>query len=603
MTATTEIVFTHAEINAYVEDGVWTELEAEAWREKAPVEFEGEVRRILEAGPDVPWREWVPKYYLRRECLPFAPFHEKLWDWFDDIELDTKHRSAVVPWSRGLGKSTILEGGIARVCVKGTRRFVLYVSRTLDDANNHVTAIARVLENMGIGRKTTKYGLAIGWSANKLVADNGFNLLAFGLDAGQRGVKLEDARPDLICLDDIDHLGDSEELIEKKCRIIANTIMMAGSTNFTGIFVQNPIGPHTVMSRVLDGRLGILADRDRELTKLIPAINNIEYEYYYDDLGLERGRITGGESVWEGKTIEDWQYLIDKSDMEGFLVECQHEIYIGATFFDKYNPENHVVTAKHTPRGMEGPNFPTWYSFFGGYDWGYDDDDPSAFSVCAIDELGRVHCVQSWHINKDTNDAFAAKVCATLAEWGIPKSECPIYADGSMWAEKTINGKKAEPDIQAFYRAGLKMVKCSQGALANRHRNTTIRNWLAGDGKLIIYRGYNKVLEDSFKNASPQKKDRNQIQHNMYSHIAVAIGNALSSQPDTPTAPETERTPDQEREHLQKIADDNSRFFKEVALKERNKRIGLIPKLDDDKKEMRDEGGNLIWTAAKKVRR
>lgn len=598
----TTVPMTNAEIDVWKAAGWIADADEEAFlRADAPVDFDGEVKPVPSGGPDVPWHEWVPQFYLRRNCAPFADFHENLWEWFDAIELDQKAESAVVPWARGLGKSSSLEGGILRTCVKGTRRFWIYVSRTLEDANNHVMAMARAMERMGIERQVSKYGLATGWNAQRLRTSSGFSILSFGLDAGARGVKLDDVRPDGIALDDVDFLGDTQEAIEKKLRTISGTILQAGSPSFVTIFVQNPIAQNSVFSRVLDGRAGILTNRNPELAELIPAIYDFEYEPYFNAQGLECARITAGRSSWEGKTLADWQYQIEIGGINAFLIECQHQIHIGTAFFDKWDADAHHPPAFHTPKGADGPDIPTWYDCFGGFDWGYSD--MSAFTLQASDEKGNVHGLASWEINRESNDDLAARICATLAEWGIPKSRCPIYADGSMWAQKTINGVKAESDVEAFYRAGLKMVKGSQGALANRHRNTAIRTHLSQPGKYRAYRGFNQKLTESIKNATPARNDREQVMHDIYSHSIAALGHALGSRPKPSTAPETERTPEQEREHLQKIADDNSRLFKEVALKERNKRIGLIPKLGDDKKELRDEKGELIWTAAKKVRR
>ena len=62
------------------------------------------------------------------------------------------------------------------------------------------------MEKCGIERAVNKYGYSKGWNAQKLRTANGFNVLAFGLDTGARGVKLDNLRPDMIILDDIDEM-------------------------------------------------------------------------------------------------------------------------------------------------------------------------------------------------------------------------------------------------------------------------------------------------------------------------------------------------------------------------------------------------------------
>lgn len=559
-----------------------------------------DIAPIPSGGPDVPWREWVPRYYLRRACAPFANYHENLWEWFDGLVLDQKSDSAVVPWARGLGKSTSLEGGIVRTCVRGTRRFWLYVSRTLEDANNHVTSIARTLEWMGIERQINRYGLATGWNAQRLRTASGFSLLSFGLDAGARGVKLEDVRPDGIALDDIDHLGDSEEMVEKKCTIISNTIMQAGSPSFAAIFVQNPIGPHTVMSRVMDGRLAIMADRNLELAKVIPAVYDLRYEIYHTEDGRERARITGGTSSWEGKTLDDWQYQIDKGTLDGFLIECQHEIHINAVFFDRYSDADHHTAAEHVPIGIEGARLPTWYHVFAGFDWGYSD--AAALVLCAADERGAVHGLTSWEVNRLSNDDLAAKIVQTLKEWGIPLADCPIYADGSMWAQKTFNGVKAKADVEYFFAAGLRMVQGAQGAAANRFRNSAIRVFLRMERMFRLYRGYNHRLAECLKSAQPAKTDREQVMHNAYSHLIAALGHAMETRPRIGLAIEPPKviTPEDEASERQRVYDATQKRIWEQPHVQAQKRRGMIPLLDAEKNEMRDDAGDLIFVPDRK---
>lgn len=591
--------FTNTEIDYLKAAGLITADEEYVLRMAAPVEFDGEVKPVLSGGPDIPWREWVPQFYLRRQCAPFAEFHENLWEWFESIELDKKSESAVVPWARGLGKSSSLEGGILRTCVKGTRRFWIYVSRTLEDANNHVMAMARAMERMGIERQVSKYGLATGWNAQKLRTSSGFSILSFGLDAGARGVKLDDVRPDGIALDDVDFLGDTMEAIEKKIRTISGTILQAGSPSFVTIFVQNPIAAHSVFSRVLDGRAGILTNRNPELAKLIPAIYDFEYETYFNDQGLECAKITGGTSSWEGKSLDDWQYQIEIAGIDAFLIECQHQIHIGTRFFGGYTEENHHVPAEHTPIGIDGPDIPTWYTVFGGFDWGYKD--LSAFSLNATDERGCVRGLASWELNQLSNDALADKVCATLAEWGIEKANCLIYADGSMWAEKTINGAKAEADVEAFYRKGLRMVKCEQGPQSNRFRNNAIVTYLAQENMYKLYRGYNHCSDVGLKNASPERHDARQVLHNIYSHIISAIGHALNSRPKASRVPQKAKTAeDLHREFLESQAN-RERDLREHLTILSSKKLGYVPKMDGDEIE-RNENGEIVWELDKRRR-
>jgi hypothetical protein len=92
------------------------------------------------------------------------------------------------------------------------RRYALYVSMTQEQADDHVANVAALLESPAIAahypalgqRLVGKFGNPKGWRRNRVRAASGFTVDAIGLDTAARGIKLEDARPDLIILDDID---------------------------------------------------------------------------------------------------------------------------------------------------------------------------------------------------------------------------------------------------------------------------------------------------------------------------------------------------------------------------------------------------------------
>ena len=211
------------------------------------------------------------------------------------------------------------------------------------------------------------------------------------------------------------------------------------------------------------------------------------------------------------------------------------------SFFDMFTQAEHYVPALHTPKGIDGAEPPEWWVYCAGFDWGYDD--PSAFVLCGVSETGCVHVLESWERSRCTNETYAGLVCSTLSRWGVAKELCIIVADQSMWSRRTINAVQAEPDVDAFFRAGLSMTPGEHGAEANRARNSQIRAFLDKDRMLQVYRGYNSRLVECLEGAQHATHDNEQVEHDEFSHLIFALGCALSTRPKPTAKPASDIDP------------------------------------------------------------
>lgn len=168
-------------------------------------------------------------------------------------------------------------------------------------------------------RKLGKYGNAKGWRVDTLRCGNGYSVVGLGLDAAVRGIKIEEFRPDLIILDDIDDKQDSPEAVQKKVDILTTSILPAGSTDVVIIGIQNLIHRNSIFSRICDGRAEFLLDR--VISGPYPAVDNLLYE-------KQNGRyvITGGAATWEGQPLAVCQTQINEWGLTAFLREAQHRV-------------------------------------------------------------------------------------------------------------------------------------------------------------------------------------------------------------------------------------------------------------------------------------
>lgn len=303
------------------------------------IEAELELRHRRRTGKHVrapkDWKEWCYTLFPKYFSAPFAKRHEELWEWSESITIDNVVEAFIAIWGRGGAKSTNAETIAVRLGAEERRKYILYVSSTQEKADTHVANIASMIESKKFGeyynkmamRAKGKFGNIKGWRREHLQAANGFSVDAFGLDSGLRGIKIDEQRPDMIILDDIDEKFESPKITLKKAQTITDTVLSSGSKNCAVLFIQNLIAADSIASRLVDMRADFL--RRRILSGPFPAIDNFEYEL--------RGNlfvITGGTPTWEGQSVEDAQALIDRIGISAFRRESQHEVDLTGGIWD-----------------------------------------------------------------------------------------------------------------------------------------------------------------------------------------------------------------------------------------------------------------------------
>jgi phage terminase large subunit-like protein len=294
----------------------------------------------------LPWQEWLHLKFREVCQFPFADRHKRLWGWIEELTPGTRPRPHLEVWPRGGAKSTTVELACARLCAKLSRRFVLYVSSTQEKADSHVQSIASLLESLGVERAVNQYGNSKGWKRNQLRTANGFNVAAFGLDTGMRGVKIDQFRPDLIVLDDIDELNDSAKTVAKKISTITNSVLPSGSPDCAILGVQNLIHDEGVFTRLWEKRADFL--NDREMPDPEPAVVGLAVEAVAQPDGSRRWKIVAGVPTWEGQNLAVCEQQINDFGLKAFLREAQHEVNDGDGIFFRVS-ELHSVSPADVP--------------------------------------------------------------------------------------------------------------------------------------------------------------------------------------------------------------------------------------------------------------
>ena len=295
-------------------------------RAKAEIER----RKRLEACPIIApyhWQDWLTDLFPAYVTASFAQRHIDLWEWAENIAPDVMPRPFVAIWPRGGAKSTTAEMIVSRMGARNARRYVWYVSSTQDKADKHVENVAALLEKSSVekyypdlaSRAVGKYGNSKGWRRERLRTSSGLTVDALGLDVGARGAKVEDQRPDMIILDDVDEKSDSAATTLKKIDTITTSILPAGSNDCAVLFIQNLIHPESIASRLVDGRADFM--QDRVVSGPYPAVENMVCE----QIG-GKFVITSGDATWDGQNIQTAQAQISLWGYSAFLKEAQHEV-------------------------------------------------------------------------------------------------------------------------------------------------------------------------------------------------------------------------------------------------------------------------------------
>ena len=278
------------------------------------------------AVPTLGWRDWLATHFASYVSAPFAERHVRFWEWITALRAGVRPRPRVEAWPRGGGKSTTIELACAYLGAQPhpQRHFVLYVSETQAQADAHIQSIARMLEQVGVRRAVNEYGASRGWRHQELRTASGFNVMAFGLDAGMRGIKLDAYRPDIIIGDDIDGRHDTAQTTQKKIETLTESILPAGSPDVAVIVVQNLVHRDSIMSQLCDGRADFL--NDREPPTVEQAVAGLEYRQETDPDGRRRYVITAGEPTWEGQNLATCERQLNAWGSHAFLREAQQDV-------------------------------------------------------------------------------------------------------------------------------------------------------------------------------------------------------------------------------------------------------------------------------------
>jgi hypothetical protein len=477
------------------------------------------------------WLRTVAGRYFRS---PFAPHHLDLWAWTWGIQPGVRPRPFVAVWNRGGAKSTSAEVAVASVGARRTRRYVLYVCDTQQRADDHVANIGNVLTGAAMERHhpemarrlVSKYGTSQGWRRNRLRTASGFTVDALGLDVASRGIKLEDQRPDMIVLDDLDTPEDTEATTAKKERAITRGLIPAGSRDVAVLAVQNLIHPDGVFAKLADGRADYLANR--VVSGPIPAVYDLRVERVAD-----RWTILGGTPSWVGMPLTACQALLDDIGLTAFLAEAQHEVQppLGGMW-------DHVEFTRCT--WEEVP----WGLIHRTAVWvdpavsSTDSSDSFGIQADALDLDGTLYRLWSWEARTSPMDALQRAI-RTAHVIGCPTVGVETDQGGDTWGiVYAAAAKMVEDELRAARkpvppRPGFRWEKAGSSGLSKVQRASRMLADYERPGRRIVHVvGTHHLLERALKRF-PKVKPFDLVDAAYWSWADLRAGEGIGKQMTT----------------------------------------------------------------------
>lgn len=286
------------------------------------------------------WQVWYPTVFGTDFYSNLANHHKELleWHWWTVIQLkaglpsvDPDTYPAI--WSRGHRKSNIARRVVVADACLLTPGYCLYTSSTKEKVRGHAVSIEGLLHEPGVreyypavGRvkRSKETNASRGWTADFLNSEADYIFHFIGIKQGVAGANVDDVRPSLIVLDDVDDREDSVVESENRLHVITRSVLPTKQRNTRFILAQNYISRHAAVYRIHSGKEIILTKRVN--TKPIPACHNLVTEVALRPSGIVGHNVISCEPTWPFFDRAAIQNDIDTYGLPSFIAECQHDV-------------------------------------------------------------------------------------------------------------------------------------------------------------------------------------------------------------------------------------------------------------------------------------
>lgn len=409
------------------------------------------------AGDD--WEAWLREHVLPDNAAPFAPHHVEFWEWVWAIRPGVRPTPFLGVWARGGAKSSSAEMAVVALAAARARKYVLYVSGTQDQADDHVANIGDILESSRIAkaypdlgeRAVNKFGSSKGWRRQRLRTASGFTVDALGLDTSARGIKLEDQRPDLMCHE-------------------------------VGTLVHDD-GQWTAVEDH-PGLLGLRSEDGLTVQAWgVPTTETVTREHRYWVQRIQRGAFVGEPGWMEASAIDEWIGRKDRGAAIGAPIDLAVEpvppLVVGSSRMRTMTVAGvDLVDVDHfaVPEELSDPE---WWWLIGLW-WG--DGTVSRGG-------GNQHAVAI--AVADTQPEIWDRIVNVLTRWGYSFSErrsagCRHLSFSCKWLHRWGIEEWRRLDDDGRYKPGQKVPPAWVERIAPEHQRALLRGYFDADGYVTM---------------------------------------------------------------------------------------------------------------------
>lgn len=339
------------------------------------------------------WRAWYGEIFGAEFITNLASHHVEAieWHWNSMVlkraGMDLAKNAYLAIWPRGHRKSNIIRAiVVCDACIMG-EGYALYVSGTKNKVRGHAISIETLISSPQVAAyypkvasvKRGMLGAQKSWTADLMYAESGYAFHFISLTEGVAGANLDNVRPTLIVLDDIDDRQDSPIISENNFKVLTRSVLPTGQRNTIFFGAQNYISRHGSIYRIHTDKVHVLANRI--FTEPIPAVRNMVTEARTID-GIIHDVIVAGTPTWDYYDIPRAQAEIDTIGIEAFNAECQHDVDAdkSGAILPEWDEDVHIITWSEFARMFGVHDIPRHWRKYCGWDWGSTEGHACAVS-------------------------------------------------------------------------------------------------------------------------------------------------------------------------------------------------------------------------------
>lgn len=306
----------------------------------------------LEADYHLWLSELMPKHFRSAGPEQFAPHHEQFFDWGWSIQRDVLPNPPACLWivNRGGNKSTSAAGLAVALGAMERRKFGLVITRTETQGDTHIGRANSMLLASKVGeiypgmtrpsiRKVGNREVKGAWNRTMLTTESRWTLQNFSIEAAQRGVGIEEYRPDFIWITDIDSEKDGPGRVDGFLNALSASILGTASPDCVVIFDQNLIHRDSVLNRILTRKTDVLSNRLP--IGPIPAVRQPQYKRRSN-----QWFVTKGTPTWKGMGLATCEAIVNRVGMQSWEREYQQNITLSYpdAVYPSWDEVFHVIT-------------------------------------------------------------------------------------------------------------------------------------------------------------------------------------------------------------------------------------------------------------------